>query len=272
MKKETIVVRFLYKTIIGRCVLKVLVRPRISQIVGKYLNSGYSIWLIPIFMKIFEVHMEEFEEKKYLSFNDFFTRKKRCRIDITTGHLISPCDGFLSIFKIDKEQKYYIKNVEYSLESLLQDSKIAERFTGGTCLIFRLTPKNNHRYCYVYDGVKKSEHTIPGVLHCVRPIAYTTIPVFIENSREYIEIDTGLYGSIIQMEIGALLIGKIHNHKSNETILQGSEKGYFEFGGSTIIVLIEKDRLEVSNKILDNIKKGIETSVKMGEMIGPLLL
>ena len=48
---------------------------------------------------------------------------------------------------------------------------------------------------------------------------------------------------------------------------KGEEKGHFEFGGSTVIMLINKD-IEINEKILENSKKGIETIVKMGQCIG----
>lgn len=89
--------------------------------------------------------------------------------------------------------------------------------------------------------VKESE-VIDGCLHCVRPAAYSSVPVFVENSREYIVLSTPAFGTVVQMEVGALLVGKIHNFRSNRRVFQGQEKGYFEFGGSTILVLVKKNR------------------------------
>ena len=184
MKKESLSVRFLYQTIPGRLVLKVLTRPFLSKAAGAYLDSRLSRWLVPLFIKRHKIDMEGFE-KKYRSFNSFFTRK-RCleEIDITPEHLISPCDGYLSIYPVSGEQSYHIKHVEYRLEELLKSRKLAKRFAGGTCLIFRLTPQDYHRYCYVSDGVVRHSRAIPGKLHCVRPIACGAFPVYAENSRE----------------------------------------------------------------------------------------
>ena len=106
------------------------------------------------------------------------------------------------------------------------------------------------------------------MLHCVRPIAYTNRPVFIENSREYVVIDTENFGEIIQMEVGALMVGKIHNHESISRAVKGREKGYFEFGGSTIIVLTQKDRLDVPEEYIQKTGLGLETDIRKGQLAG----
>lgn len=271
MKKETLTIRFLYGTVAGRAVLKILTRPFLSRRVGVFLNSRLSRWMVPLFIKKHHIDMAGCEKKKYVSFNDFFTRRRRVeRTDITPDHLISPCDGYLSVYPIDKDRTWRIKHVEYGLEKLLEDRELAERFSGGTCLIFRLTPQNYHRYCYVCSGERGISKTIRGRLHCVRPAAYTSCPVFVENSREYTEIRTQQFGDMIQMEVGALLVGKIHNHYPKGRIYQGMEKGYFEFGGSTIVVLVQEGHIRVNRQILKNMKRGAETKVRLGEMVGQL--
>ena len=45
-------------------------------------------------------------------------------------------------------------------------------------------------------------------MHCVRPIAMEKYPVYVQNTREYTLIDTENFGQVVQMEIGALLVGK----------------------------------------------------------------
>lgn len=271
MKKESLPLRFLYGTLPGRMLLWALVRPSFSKMAGIFLDTGYSRWLIPFFIRRHAIEMDGYEEKRYASFNDFFTRK-RCAdmIDITPGHLISPCDGWLTVYPVNGERAYRIKHVEYPLERLLGSRTLASRFAGGTCLIFRLTPQDYHRYCYACGGTVARSKTIPGKLHCVRPIAYTDLPVFVENSREFVEIDTGQYGKIVQMEIGALFVGKIRNHPGDGKAVQGVEKGFFEFGGSTIVVLTEKGGLRVDKKIIQNMRQGVETSVRLGERVGVL--
>lgn len=272
MNRDTLLIRFLYHTVPGRSILKIVVQPRVSKKVGVFLNSRISRWLIPLFVRRNRINLQEYEKKRYESFNDFFIRK-RCveQIDITPGHLISPCDGFLSIYPVDKDSIYRIKHIEYNLIELLKDKELAEHFKGGKCLIFRLTPKHYHRYCYICNGSRKRVRKIEGKLHCVRPVAYTSVPVFLENSREYTEIQADYFERVVQMEIGALLVGKIHNYPGETKIVQGQEKGYFEFGGSTIVVLLEKNRIEIEKIIQDQFRRKQEIEVHMGEKIGSFL-
>lgn len=269
MKKEALSIRFLYGTVIGRAMLKPLVHPFISRSAGKFLDSGGSAWLVPWFIKKHHIDMEGYEEKRYRSFNDFFTRRRVAeRIDITPEHMASPCDGYLSVYPVDGERTYHIKNVEYRLEELLGSRTLAERFSGGLCLIFRLTPQDYHRYCYACDGTRVRSRAMGGVLHCVRPTAYTSVPVFVENSREYVVLRTDFFGTIVQMEIGALLVGKIHNYHGKVKVAKGQEKGYFEFGGSTILVLVEKDKLNLVERVVENTKMGKEMKIRLGETVG----
>lgn len=271
MKKETLTIRFLYRTMAGRAILKILTKPFLSKSAGIFLSSGISRWLVPLFIQKHHIDMDDFKGKKFRSFNDFFTRKRADRqIDIPPGHLISPCDGYLSAYPVSQNQVYRIKHTEYRLENLLKSQQLAEKYSGGTCLIFRLTPQNYHRYCYVCNGTKTASRTIPGKLHCVRPTAYASFPVFTENSREYTRIHSKQFGDIIQMEIGAMLVGKIHNFPRTGPVFQGMEKGYFEFGGSTILLLIQKGRLRLDCQVISNTKKGLETEVRLGEKIGIL--
>lgn len=271
MKKDTLTIRFLYKTVIGRWILKILTQPLLSKYIGMFLDSRLSAWIVPLFIRKHRIDMSPYNGTKYPSFNAFFTRKRNENpLDARPECLISPCDGYLSIYPISEHQIYHIKHIEYHLDRLLESKKLAKQFSGGICMIFRLTPQDYHHYCYVCDGIGMKSKIIKGRLHCVRPTAYTSCPVFTENSREFDEIRTQYYGNVIQMEIGALLVGKIHNYSNKKRIIKGEEKGYFEFGGSTIIVLVERERLRVDERIVDNMRRGLETKVSLGESVGVL--
>ena len=271
MKKDTLFIRFLYHTIPGRSILKRIVKPQVSRKVSIFLNSRFSRWLVPLFVRKYRIDLNGYEKGNYTSFNDFFTRRRRAaRIDITPEHLISPCDGYLTVYPIGKNSTYRIKHIEYHLEQLLENRELAKHFSGGWCLIFRITPKNYHRYCYVCEGIQRECRKVEGKLHCVRPVAYTSTPVFIENCREYVEIESDFLGHIIQMEIGALLVGRIQNYPCSSKVLQGQEKGYFEFGGSSIVILLEKNRVKIKNEIQERSQRDEETEVYLGEQIGSI--
>ena len=128
--------------------------------------------------------------------------------------------------------------------------------------------RSYHRYCYAFSGEKGENIRIPGKLHTVNPIANEFFPIYKENAREYTILHTRVFGDVIAMEVGALLVGKIVNHHGQAPIRRGQEKGYFQFGGSTVVLLLKKDTALLDEDILENSRNGIETVVKFGERIG----
>ena len=104
----------------------------------------------------------------------------------------------------------------------------------------------------------------------MNPIINKYIPAYKENSREYCMIRTKGIGDVIQMEVGAMFVGRITNkHPYGRRIVRkGEEEGFFEFGGSTIILLTEKGRIKADDDLLLNTKEGFETKIMQGETIG----
>ena len=272
MSKESLSILFLYRTVPGRMLLKLLVQPEVSKVAAHLMSSPVSRAFVPAFIKKNNIDPEYYIEPAggYRSFNDFFTRKMKPEyVREYEDGIISPCDGLLTVFDIDEDSVFEIKNSRYRLRGLLRDKKLSERFAGGTALIFRLTPSHYHRYCYPTDGTVYANRRINGELHCVRPVALETFKVFTQNSREYSVIKSEEYGRIIQMEVGAMLVGKISNRHFSEkhfSVKGGEEKGYFEYGGSTIILLLE-NRIELNEEILNREPVNGEIPVKIGEKL-----
>lgn len=267
--EESKLLKFLYKTTIGRCFLKIITNPTISKLVGKFLDTRLSVILINNTIKKNNINILEYEHKNYKSFNDFFTRKKnKIIIDKNISHFVSPCDSNLLVYKIKKDSNFEIKNSIYTVSSLIGNESKAKDFENGYCLIFRLCTKDYHRYCYIDDGEKTNNIFIRGILHTVRPIAFENYKVFQTNSREWSLLKTENFDEVIQIEVGALLVGKIINYHEEYKFKKGEEKGRFEYGGSTIVVLVKKDKVIINTDILENSKNGIETPVKIGQKIG----
>ncbi|MCR4591228.1 MAG: phosphatidylserine decarboxylase [Lachnospiraceae bacterium] len=270
--KESRAILFLYRTVPGRILLKVLVNPYLSMAASVFLSSKISAFLIPGFVRKNKIDLKQYVVPKggYRSFNDFFTRRRRSKLCLEPKpELMSPCDGFLTIKKINSDAIFQIKHSSYSIESLLRDKTAADDFAGGMAFIFRLTPAHYHRYVFCADGNIIAKRKIKGVLHCVRPAALERYPVFTENSREYVVIENKKLGKIIQMEVGAMLVGKITNHLTSEPgqmAAGGEEKGYFEYGGSTIIVLA-KHRAKLNRAFSGRINSNGEIPVVAGEAL-----
>lgn len=261
----------LYGSALGRMILKILTYPRLSIIAGKFLDSKASRFLIPLFIKKNNISLEEYEDEEYESFNAFFTRriKPECRpVDTDPNHFIAPCDGYLSVYPIEDGLIMPVKQSMYSVADLLKDEELAKEYDGGTCMVFRLCVHHYHRYCYLDGAFKDDNVHIDGVLHTVRPVALRKVPVFKENSREYTILHTDHFGDVIQMEVGAMFVGRIDNYHQKARVERGLEKGRFLFGGSTIIVLIKKDMIRVPSSVFDKTRRGKEIPVKQGQKIG----
>ena len=262
------ILNLLYKTFIGRCILKIVTKKWLSKIIGIILNIKISKVYIKKFIKKNNINIKIYEEKQYCSFNDFFIRKlKKINTNSKSNEYISTAEAKLSCYKISKDLILNIKNSKYSVKELIQEEKLAMKYDEGWCLIYRLTPSNYHRYIYSDDGILKFTKKIKGKLHTVSPIVYDKYQVFTENTREVSLLTLKNFGEIVQVEVGALCVGKINNNY-NKNFKKYEEKGFFEFGGSTIIQLIEKDRITFNKEILDNTNKNIETLVEIGEVIG----
>lgn len=261
----------LYGRAAGRLLLKPLTRPGFSRCMGKLLSTRLSRVLIRPFIEKNHIEMSQFEPGPFASYNDFFSRRIRPGarpIDGEPGHLISPCDSKLTVLPITPDSRFTLKHTEYTISSLLRDDSLAQAYSGGYCLIFRLTVDDYHRYCYPVDGEKSGQTVIPGVLHTVNPLANDRIPIYKENTREYCLLHSDTFGDLVMMEVGALMVGKIVNHHGAARVFRGQEKGYFQFGGSTIVLLVKAGMALIDRDILANSQNGVETIVRMGERIG----
>lgn len=262
---------FLYETLMGRMLLKILIRPHLSVFCGKMLDAKWSKCLIPYFLRKNHISLEEYVPKRYESFNDCFCRKIKRKyrpVDMRKNHLASPCDGYVSVYPIKRGMVLPVKQSHYRLSDLLHDEELAREYEGGICYVFRLCVHHYHRYCYPDNARKEGNTFIPGVLHTVRPIALRSVPVFTENAREYTVLHTENFGDVVQMEVGAMLVGRIKNLHEEARVRKGQEKGYFEYGGSTIILLVKKGEVTVSPQWLAATKRHIEIPVKQGQSIG----
>ena len=164
---------------------------------------------------------------------------------------------------------FLIKQGQYTVQSLLRDEKLAKQFEGGILWQLRLSVDDYHRYIYPVSGRRSHERTINGVFHTVQPIALEHCPVYKENTRKYCIIKTKEFGTILMMEVGAMMVGRITNHEAEPGyVTRGEEKGYFEFGGSTIILLTQKGAVLPRKNILHRSARGEETCIRQGEKIG----
>ena len=270
--KQDKFLRHLYNDWGGRICLKLLVRPFLSKAGGFFLNSHFSRKMIPGFVQRNKIDLSEYEKQEFSSYNDFFTRKIRPELrPIHNGEniLVSPCDGKVTVCRIGKGETFFIKDTPYTAGQLLKNERLASHYLNGYAVILRLTVDDYHHYCYPASGKKSANVSIPGILHTVNPTANDVFPIYKENAREYTLLKTKEFGTMVMMEVGAMMVGKITNRKPGRGMVEkGQEKGYFEFGGSTVILLLAHGKVRLDTDLIENSENGYETIVKMGERIG----
>lgn len=260
----------LYRSPLGRRLASVIARPGISRAVGRFMDSGLSRVMIRPFIRNNRIDMSEAAPKKYVSFNDFFTRRLKDGsrpFDKRPEALASPCDGLLTVYPISRDGLFTVKGTPYTLKTLLEDEALSASFEGGYLFVFRLTPAHYHRYAFPDDGRIEKTRRIQGVFHTVRPEALENIPVFKTNTREYAILETAHFGRMIDMEVGATMVGRIQNDVTQGAFKRGQEKGRFEFGGSTVILITEKGKCMPLEAMITDTEKGREHPVCMGEIV-----
>lgn len=261
-------VKFLYNNFFGRLLLKLLTNKIFANFGAWFMKSSLSSFMIKKKIKKYNIDMSLYEDREYKSYNDFFTRKlKKIKFDSNEDSFISPCNSKLTILHLNNDSFFNIKGSIYQFKEIINDD-IANKFVNGYALIFRLDINDYHHYCYIDNGTRSDFTHIKGKLHTVQPIVYDKVKVFHRNSREWCVLHTENFDDIVMVEVGALLVGRICNNKKIKKFVRGEEKGYFEFGGSTIILFVKDNVVTFDEDILNNSAEGKETIVHCGEKIG----
>ena len=261
---------FLYNNPLGRLLLGIAVSPFVSNVYAWKNSRKSSAKKIPGFIKEHNIDMSDYEDREYKSFTDFFTRKIRYGkrpVDMAPEALISPADSKLLVYEIEKDTTLRIKGRTYTADEILEDSENAGEFAGGYALVFRLTVDDYHRFCYPDRGCLISRRLIKGKLHTVSPVS-NDHKIYMENTRAVNLLKTENFGTVAYIEVGAMLIGRIVDN-GTDVFEKGQEKGYFEPGGSTVVILVKN--VEIDKDIMEQSASGIETKVRYGERIGRAL-
>lgn len=263
-------IRFAYGNAFGRALTKaVFCRCFVSRLYAAWQRSPLSRGKVRRFIRQYGICVDDCTCQEFSNFNAFFTRQRKNYTDLTKkNELPAIADSKLLALSITKERAFQIKGVSYTVSELLENGALASELAGGMCLIFRLAPDDYHRYVYPDQGHQEASVHIPGVLHTVNPIA-ADMKVYRRNKRSYTLLHTVHFGDVVQMEVGALLVGEIVNHRTEAgAFAKLQEKGYFAYGGSTVILLLKKDAVQIDEDILQHSAQGVETKVRLGERIG----
>ena len=268
---------FLYHSPFGKLALNAVVKRKfLTSIFGRFMSSGLSKNWIDGFIQKHQMDLSEYivPQEGFKTFNDFFYRKVKPESRPIGEGLVAPADGKVVVFdKVDAYTTFYVKGKNFTLVDFLQDKALAEKYDQGALMVVRLAPTDYHRYHFPADGPVSPSKDINGAYYSVSPIAMkNSLEIFCENKRAYSIQHSNEFGDVLICDVGATMVGSIiQTYVPNTPLKKGHEKGYFAFGGSTLVLLFEKNRVKFDNDLIENTKNKIETQVKMGEKIGTAL-
>jgi len=275
-------INFLYKTGAGHRVGNVFTNKYFSKLYGSFQDFSISHKKVRPFIEKFNINIDEYEpgskpakdiRDSYKSFNEFFIRKFK----LGTRPFVPESNRmpafaearYVGFEAIDEKKLYPVKGQYLLAKDLIGDDKISKIFEGGPLMIARLCPVDYHRYHYPDNGKILDHFRVPGTFDSVNPLALKhKNQIFIKNERYVSILQTENFGRLAYIEVGAICVGKIvQSHSWKKPFLRGQEKGYFLFGGSTVILLGEKGLWKPSEDILSNTSKGIETYLHLGQEV-----
>lgn len=219
---------------------------------------------------------------QFASFNEFFYRRLKpgARPIEAPGDdrvVVSPADCRTTTFAtVDDATALWIKGRNFSVAKLFNGNfnnmQNTDFYKLGKCSvgIFRLAPQDYHRFHSPVAGTIGPIKSIEGEYYTVNPMAIRSdLDVYGENVRVVVPIETAEFGTVVLIAVGAMMVGStVLTVKEGQTVKRGQEVGYFKFGGSTVLLLFQKDRFTFDSDLLNNSKQCVETLVRVGQSIG----
>jgi len=258
---------------------------RITRRAGRKMKNLHTKRDIPNFVKTYNINMQDVLRplEDFQSMNDFFIRELRRG----ARPIDSPNDASVFVSCADcrliafpswqQAARVWVKGRAFSIPELLGSEEDALPFVRGagcSLALFRLAPQDYHRFHFPCGpGRVVHQRILTGSYYTVNPVAinHPRVDVLTENARVVNILETSSFGRIALVAVGATLVGSVEMLKDDQkdsVFEKGDCFGYFQYGGSTCVVLAEAGRLDFDKDILETSLQGIETYVRVGERIG----
>jgi len=268
---------WLYNNPVGEATLWALAKRKVvSSVYGNSMDRPSSAKKIPVFVEEFDIDMNTALKQEFNCFNDFFTRKLKTNarpVDTNSTVAVSPADGKILAYANIRNSDFIIKGYRFNIFSFLNNDRLAQKYIDGSLVIIRLAPFDYHRFHFPLSGNVSSVTRIDGDYYSVNPLALRKMTeIFCLNKREFTIMSNPLFGDVVMTEVGATMVGSIVQTYTGNFVKKGEEKGYFKFGGSTVVLLFEKNKIRIDEDLLVNTIKGYETVIKEGERIGVAMI
>lgn len=269
--------RWFYEDPLGSRVFSALInRKAFCWLYGVLQDLPSTRQKIPAFVATHHLDPMECERPlaDYPSFNAFFSRRLRptarpfCE---DPAAFSAPADGKVLVYpSLEDGVRLPVKGARVTIEDLLASKAAAAPYRGGSALIVRLAPYDYHRFHFPDDGIPSKARHIRGRYHSVSPIALAKVPdLYCRNKRQVTELASGHFGRIGYVEVGAICVGTIvQTFAPAREVRRGDEKGYFRFGGSTLVLLFEPGAIRFDEDLIRDSAAGLEVQVKAGTRIG----
>ena len=264
--------RFAYETLLGRTLWPVLFGSwLVSGVLGLRYDSPRSKKDIASLASIPGCEPDEAEKpvSEYGSFNEFFTRRLKPGARPVGEGLVSPADGRLRLYLgADADTPFPLKGAKRSLRTVFDASAPAGRYDVA---VVRLAPVDYHRFHFPCDCTTVGPvRLVPGKYHSVNPIALLRCPdVYADNERQ-IQKCHASFGDFWLVHVGAFGVGTIVQTYGGDSHAKGDEKGYFRFGGSTVILVTPAGAVRYDEDLVRNSAAGLETRIRCCEQIASL--
>lgn len=251
---------------------------------GRKYDDPASSSQIRDFINFHQLDMSEvlLPVEQFKTFNEFFYRKLKpgarpCSAPDEPRVVVSPADC-RSVFydRMDEATNIWVKGREFTVDRLLGDAypEDARRFRNGALGVFRLAPQDYHRFHIPVDGIMGEPRTIAGDYYTVNPMAIrSALDVYGENVRVLVPIDSTVYGRVMVVCVGAMMVGStVITRQAGEKVSRAEELGYFKFGGSTLLLLFEEGAVNFDSDLVGNSKGPVETFVRTWPYVDTALL
>ncbi len=247
-----------------------------SRWLGWLARTSWSRRHIASFVRKYGVDVVECADRMeaFASFNDFFIRRLRpdCRpCDWDESVLVCPADcRAVFIPALEENGSLRIKGFDFRLADLLAASPAqVSGLAGGPAMIARLAPVDCHRFYYPAAGCVQSRQAVPGRYDSVHPLAMRRRSgILSANSRRVSWLELTGFGVAAMVEVGAFAVADIVQTHEGREFNKLQEKGYFNLGGSTIVLLLSPGAVDWDHDLLANSSVGTETKLRFGERIG----
>jgi len=266
-----------YGNPLGRLSLHALVkRAAFSRWYGRRMDKPVSRGKVQPFITRYKINAREFTDapESFRTFNEFFYRKVKPGarpVDPRPDVAMFPADGrHLGFQDLSEAKGIFVKGAVFDLAALLQDKPLAEKYRHGTFVLSRLCPVDYHRFHFPVAGVPSKPKLISGLLYSVSPFALKrNIHIFSENRRALCRIHSEEFGEVLMLEIGATCVGSFeYTFSPEQPVAKGAEKGFFKFGGSSMITIFEKGRIRLDEDLVSNTREHRELYARMGDHMG----